>query len=183
MEHQANTAAHVSRKGISLWAKFTIGFVLTGLLAVLLFPPFTGHPVSNRMISLSNIKQITFAAIAYTEDHDDRFPVAYGWETRLAAYIKNEELYTDPLGQPEFKNKRGYAMNGSASAIKITSLNSPAISPIFFTATMDEISALGGKGSLRFDEKERAVIAFADGSARQIPEERVATLIWDFSER
>ncbi len=172
------------KSGMPGWAWGLIGcLVIVPCLVVVagvLFPVFSqARFAAKQTLSLTNLKQVGLAAAMYSADHNDRFPMTKGWETSLTPFISDPKLYTDPNAPTDFKNKRGYAMNQAAGSVKTTSIPSPNMSPLFFTSSVDEVSAVGGAEILRYDDAKRAIVCAADGSARQIRPEAASGLIWD----
>jgi hypothetical protein len=172
------------KSGMPGWAWGLIGCAVIlpciAIFAAVLFPVFSqARLAAKRTLSMTNLKQIGISAMMYSVDHNDRFPIAKGWETSLTPFISDPKVFTDPNAPAGFQNKRGYAMNQAAGSVKTTSIPSPNMSPLFFTATVDEVSAVGGADILRFDDAKRAILCAADGSARQIRPEAVSTLVWD----
>jgi prepilin-type N-terminal cleavage/methylation domain-containing protein len=118
---------------------------IIAILAAILFPVFAQARESARQTTcLSNCKQIGISMAMYTADYDEKFPVqrADGLKTlaaggkevtyydALAPYIKNQQVWVDPSGQPNGAVQMkppamGYHMNGNL--ITLTGLSEAAV--------------------------------------------------------
>ena len=109
------------RKGFTLIELLTV-MALIAILAAILFPVFARTKEKGRQTScLSNVKQLALAALMYTEDWNDCFPVQddgllpnpkLQWPDQLMPYVENPEIYRCPS---EDRNPQGlhYVFNGA----------------------------------------------------------------------
>lgn len=89
---------------------------IIAILAAILFPVFAQAKVSaKKAVAVSHQKQIGLAALMYSADYEDTFPLAYmyphagpggGFPFVLAIYpyVKNVDLYVTPAGKPNAVN-------------------------------------------------------------------------------
>jgi len=70
---------------------------IIALLAAILFPVFAqARERARAAMCLSNIRQIGLAFNMYCDDHDECYPPAYQWKTRLQPYIKTQQVNRCP---------------------------------------------------------------------------------------
>ena len=104
---------------------------IIAILAAILFPVFARAREKARQASCqSNLKQLTLAALMYTQDYDERFvPWATGsavgtiwWAQTIEPYCKNRQLFGCPsatlepflpcgCGSPQAERPRNYGAN------------------------------------------------------------------------
>ncbi|HWD40985.1 MAG TPA: prepilin-type N-terminal cleavage/methylation domain-containing protein [Fimbriimonas sp.] len=80
---------------------------IIAILAAILFPVFAqAKTAAKKSSELSNLKQITLAALIYANDFDDLFPTTSvynfvandrAWPVRITPYTKNAEIVRSPL--------------------------------------------------------------------------------------
>jgi prepilin-type N-terminal cleavage/methylation domain-containing protein len=119
--------------------------VVIAILAAILFPVFAQARESARQTTcLSNCKQIGISVAMYTADYDEKYPaqlkdgmvsMAAGgkdvtYYDSLQPYIKNQQVWIDPSGQPNGKvtmtpPAMAYHMNGNL--ITLTGLSEAAV--------------------------------------------------------
>jgi prepilin-type N-terminal cleavage/methylation domain-containing protein len=102
----------MERKGFTL-IELLVVIGIVALLAAILFPVFAQVKDAARdTTTLSNVKQIGLAAMAYTGDFDDALPLAWRdtpgqpgmgtWQGAVQPYCKNWDLFVHPkLQRPE----------------------------------------------------------------------------------
>lgn len=86
---------------------------IIAILAAILFPVFAqAKSAAKKTACVSNMKQMTLAAIQYMGEHDDRVMPRYEacpstgpigdeplWSGSIYPYIKNQQVYLDPMAQ------------------------------------------------------------------------------------
>ena len=97
------------RKGFTL-IELLVVIAIIAILAAILFPVFARARENARRASCqSNLKQIGLGVMQYTQDYDERFPLAwnvygdatvrpYGWADSLEPYLKSEQIFKCPSG-------------------------------------------------------------------------------------
>ena len=97
----------MQRKAFTL-IELLVVIAIIAILAAILFPVFAqAKTAAKRTAELSNLKQITVAALIYSGDSDDVFPTTsvYNftfqadrfWPNRILPYTKNAEIIRSPL--------------------------------------------------------------------------------------
>ena len=91
---------------------------IIAILAAILFPVFARARENARRASCqSNLKQIALGIKQYTQDYDERFPLAisggsvYGWADAVQPYLKSTQIYQCPsetIGLGTNPNAAGY---------------------------------------------------------------------------
>jgi len=123
---------------------------IIAILAAILFPVFAQAKKSAKgAVTLSNTKQITLATIMYGSDSDDTFvPYMYWgdittaacyfggdlytpWTILLVPYMKNTDLYTDPLEQPPSAVPAGWPANSWKSIVPEFGYNYTTLAPVW----------------------------------------------------
>lgn len=89
------------QKQNSSWARVGwIGCWLLGtvFLGVVLYPIIRqwDHGIPHRAICQSNMKQLAYALQMYTDDYDNRFPTASGWQAGLTLYLNSMPHFICP---------------------------------------------------------------------------------------
>ena len=124
----------------------------TAVLAAILFPVFAqAREKARETASLSNLKQISLAAMMYCQDYDETLPPTKSADrlrTVLAPYLKNNEIWTSPV-----TGKR-YAANPWLSGMSLASIESPADTVMLYEA-------------VAYRDGARAV-AFVDGHVKKL---------------
>src|ERR1700733_12377722 len=96
----------MNRKGAGQRAftliELLVVIAIIAILAAILFPVFAQAREKARQTScLSNEKQLALAAVQYTQDYDEMWPIAstggqYGWAGKLYAYVKSVQVFQCP---------------------------------------------------------------------------------------
>ena len=101
------------RRGFTL-IELLVVIAIIAILAAILFPVFARAREKARQSScLSNVKQISLAALMYAQDYDELLPFAHfgdgrWWYHVLQPYIANEQIFRCPSRQAQ---SLGYAWN------------------------------------------------------------------------
>jgi prepilin-type N-terminal cleavage/methylation domain-containing protein len=98
------------RSGFTL-IELLVVIAIIAILAAILFPVFAQAKLAaKKTAALSNIKQLGLATMGYLADNDDTYAEAVGggctndassnnriWGASIQPYIKNKDIYTDPV--------------------------------------------------------------------------------------
>jgi len=112
----------MNRKAFTL-IELLVVIAIIAILAAILFPVFAqAKQAAKAAASLSNVKQETLGNIMYAGDFDDDLPLGTAWNTgndqgcygpglcfsvwswSIAPYVKNSQIYMDPLAVPNPKS-------------------------------------------------------------------------------
>ena len=137
------------RRGFTL-SELLVVIAIIAILAAILFPVFARAREKARQAScLSNVRQMTTAAMMYLQDYDEVFfhryfpavssaPVKQHWVQSdgnglLDPYIKNTQVYRCPSSKTQVY---GYGYNGALSyTVELAKVKSPAEILIFVDDT------------------------------------------------
>lgn len=133
----------------------------------------SSRTVHGRSTCLYNLKRLGIAAQMYSDDWDDRLPVAKNWSAALDLYDPGVGLTRCPLAKTPFS----YAMNSGVSSKKLGDFHDPSHTVLFFEADAGGPSASGGSEWLS-SRHGGAFVAFADGIVRLIRPQRRNELRW-----
>jgi hypothetical protein len=115
--------------------------------------------------TLSNLKQLSFAALQFAQDYDDIYAFAPEYiEKALAPYMEKDPQIWKVPGRDE-----KYSFNANLSEKNLAQIANPAQTVLFYEGA-DE------KPFFRYDGK--AAIAFADGKVALVSPEEATKLIW-----
>ena len=121
------------------------------ILSAILFPVFArARENAQRSACQSNLKQISLAALQFTQDHQNKLPTGTTmaqWQPQLSPYLKNPQLFVCPSHDT---GGDSYQVNPALSGADLDAISNPANTPMFVETTPD--LHLGGSN-----------IAFADG--------------------
>ena len=114
---------------------------------------------------LSNLKQLTLAALMFAQDHDQTLPSAEKWTDEIMPYIKNEALLRCPAA-PELEC--GYALNRDLAGKKLNALPNPAEAILFFDSNLGKRNATGTLEDVAIPGRHNGGnnYAFADGHCK-----------------
>jgi len=118
----------VLRKRAFTLIELLVVIAIISILAAILFPAFARARENARKAScMSNLKQIGLAALMYTQDYDERFPMArlyFGtgapdlkWYDLLQPYAKSMQVFVCPSAGPAYGNS-SYGWNISGTGHK-----------------------------------------------------------------
>lgn len=129
--------------------------------------------VHDRSACSNNLKRLGIAAQMYSDDWDDRLPIATNWSTSLALYDKGVPELTCALSKTPFS----YAMNSGVSSKKLGDFDDPSNTVLFFEADAWGPNAIGGSEWLS-PRHGAAFVVFADGGVRVVRPQRRNELRW-----
>lgn len=133
-------------------------------------------------MTLSNLKQLGTSAAIYVTDYDDRLFPAEGWADSMMPYMKNEQLFTDPVRGASKERakaiKYGFAFFKPLAGTRFDQVEDPRNVPLFFQSDIRKRSAASSLGTLpaRPRMREGYAMAFADSSARFVRPEGISEL-------
>lgn len=179
------------RKGFTL-IELLVVIAIIAILAAILFPVFARAREKARQTScLSNLKQLGLAFMSYTQDYDERMPLApdagalssHWWHHSLVPYIRNEQIYKCPsdntLTYAYGYNYRHLRTNASTGAgISIAQIDRPAerymmmdgrtrlVYCVFCWPNPENEGPNGDNWYIRARHNDGANVAFCDGHAK-----------------
>ena len=118
---------------------------------------------------LSNLKQLSLAAMMFAQDHDQTLPSADQWTDQLMPYLKNEAILKCPAA-PELEC--AYALNAALAGKRLKDLPNPAEAILFFESNLGKRNATGTLEEVAVPGRHRGgnVYAFADGHIKWMGE-------------
>ena len=163
-------------KRIFAWSTALGGLFVLG---VVFMPVFACgcRKASTSTHSLSNLKQLAMALHIYDADFE-RTPSAEDWQGDLLPYLKNKDIYDDPMNLPK---KFGYAMNANAGQVNLDKVVNQANTVEFFWTTIAGPNAAGDRQHLRYTQ-DKTGLAMLDGSART-PKKLPAKTTWQITKK
>lgn len=166
-----------------LWA---FAALLVPLAAMVILLPFVmnARTVSPRMTCISNLKQLAFAALAYSDDWDDRLPLGHTWMDSTSDYYVNESLlHCNEVKDryPDRNDLYGYAFNSTLSSAKAWSFPTEVAQnkPLVYDSSNLARNASDPFISLPDPPRHRDivnVVCFLDGRAKALTKERAKGL-------
>jgi len=97
------------RRGFTL-IELLVVIAIIAILAAILFPVFAqAKETAKKSAEISNIKQLNLAAVMYSIDNDDSFPLAWWndgagtgqiWHFVVWPYTRNYDIFKTPQGKP-----------------------------------------------------------------------------------
>jgi hypothetical protein len=143
------------------------GMVVVLFVAAVLFPVFAQHK-NGKGRCVSNLGRLAQACLIYSQDHDDRFPLANAWMDSIAKTVGNERAFhCDRL---LVQGGYGYAMNAFLAGAEVKKLVEPGQMPLIHESSnmaknvseyMPAFPIPGRHNGLNY-------VVFADGRGRAI---------------
>lgn len=126
---------------------------------------------------VNNMKQLALAVRIYSGDHNDHFPEATNWCDAIKTDIGSEKVFQCPAA--ENRNERcHYAYNSRLAGMEQKNID-PSTVLFFETEGGWDVSG-GPERTLPLSRHGRLfVVAFADGSVRQMTSSQLAGLRWN----
>ena len=116
------------------------------------------------MTGLINLQQVASAAMQFSQENDDKLAFdASNFRPKINAFVRNEKTFFNP------KTGKPFAMNSALANIDLRKIAAPSQTVLFYT---------GANGQLRFDNFDKAAVAFVDGSVRAVSRGEAANLRW-----
>lgn len=152
-------------------------FVIAQLMGILLPAITRVKTQAMSVMSQNNLKQLSVAAIIYSEDNDGELPPSESWPEALRPYYQSEKLLQSPFN-PEAG--RAYAMNANLDGLNMREMEQPSMVVLFFECRFGS-PAGGGRELLPEQPRSRVdyQIAFLDGHVERVRQERLDELIWE----
>jgi prepilin-type processing-associated H-X9-DG protein len=148
-------------------------------LPVIMPAVFRAKTQAKMLVSSTNLRQLSQAAISYADDNDGNFPPSASWPEAMRSYYKDKKLLLSPF-DPEAG--RAYAMNSKLDGRKRGEIQQPARTVLFFECRFG--SPPGGGPELlpespRADTHAGYQMAFLDGHVERVRPEKLEELIWE----
>jgi prepilin-type N-terminal cleavage/methylation domain-containing protein/prepilin-type processing-associated H-X9-DG protein len=125
------------RRGFTL-IELLVVIAIIAILAAILFPVFArAREKARQTACLSNIKQLSLAAMMYSQDYDEQIIPSYlasnyVWLDLITPYVKNTQIFVCPSRSQTYP---GYGHNhcnlGWASSISMAAIAKPADTVLF----------------------------------------------------
>ncbi len=150
---------------------------LIPFFAGLLVPAFIAAKEKTQTVSCMNhVKQLALAVRIYALDNNDRFPFATNWCDAVSNNVSELELFQCPAGRKD--SNCHYAFNARLSGVETKKADQDIVMIFESDAGWN---ANGGPELLlqKPRHQNRVVIAFADGSVRQVPAAKLDQLRWE----
>lgn len=163
-------ARHRTKKLLASGALLFFAFVSSSIIAPVLA---SSRNARERTVCFFNLKRLGIAAQMYSDDWDDRLPIATTWSTSLALYDKGTPELKCPLAKTPFS----YAMNSGLSSRKLGDFPDPSNTVLFFEADAWGPNASGGSEWLS-PRHGSAFVVFADATVRVVRPQRKNELRW-----
>jgi prepilin-type processing-associated H-X9-DG protein len=125
---------------------------------------------------VSNVQQLALAIRIYSTDNTNHFPSAATWCDAVKSQVGSEKVFRCPLG--DAARRCDYAFNARLDGIEDSGINGETV---LLFETDGGWNASGGPELLLRTPRHGGVVvvAFADGSVRQIPPEQLVELRWN----
>jgi hypothetical protein len=128
---------------------------------------------------VNNLKQLGLAVRLYSGDNKDTFPTATNWCDGILPEAGTPKIFQCPGDEANLRS--GYAFNSAVSGMAEADI---APDTVLIFESDSGWNASGGKELMVTQPRhyKAYVIAFADGSVQQVPEERLPQLRWNPSD-
>lgn len=143
------------------------GILFLSLLAVIsLLLPKSPTPASRQeTLAISNMKQLSIGTMIYMADYDDRTPPTLNWNSNIYPYVKSRDMFGSGL---KGRGAQDFAYNRNVADRDSTTVDNPALTPLFFRANRIGMDLTGDKADLARDG-EGALLSFLDSSTKVGP--------------
>jgi len=142
------------------------------ILAAILFPVFAKVRSNARVASCeSNMKQIGLGLLQYEQDNNNKLPAsAAAYKDTIFPYIKSDAVFRCPADQ---SGGVDYSMNTNLQGVSIDKISDPTNTVAIYEGTGQTLNFRH-----EYTSGNVAVVCFADGSVRAIPQSKAGTLRW-----
>ncbi|MHC4311839.1 MAG: DUF4190 domain-containing protein [Planctomycetota bacterium] len=148
-------------------------------LPVIMPAIFRAKTQAKMLVSSTNLRQLSQAAILYSDDNDGKLPPSASWPEAMRSYYKDKKLLLSPF-DPEAG--RAYAMNAGLDGRKSSEIQQPARTVLFFECRFGSPPG-GGRELLpeppKAETRAGYQMAFLDGHVERIRPEKLEELIWE----
>jgi prepilin-type processing-associated H-X9-DG protein len=128
---------------------------------------FAARERARTISCLSNVKQVSMAAMMLVQDYDEKFKLrADAYKAKLMPYCKNEQIFHCPADKGGMVS---YSFNVNLQGLSMASVKSPAQTVMIYE---------GRNGKLDFRHNGMAIVGFADGHAKAMNAQGAAQLRW-----
>jgi len=133
---------------------------IISILAAILFPVFARARENARRAScMSNLKQLSLSVMMYTQDYDEKFPMAgrmtstaepFGWADALQPYIKSTQIFKCPSLAGSDVEARSLGYTEYFFNIMLSTMNSGISIAAVDYPTTTIMAGDGAKGTARY---------------------------------
>ena len=174
-----NSGGRLGGGGIALAGTIISGIFLFMLpiFAAMMLPALAAAKQKAQAINcVNNEKQLSLAIRIYSGDNKDKFPPAATWCDAIKTYAGTERVFKCPAANSS--SRCDYAFNAKLDGLDASKIN-PQTVMIFESDT--GWNANGGSELIvgKPRHARQFVVAFADGSIRELRESQLSTLRWD----
>jgi prepilin-type processing-associated H-X9-DG protein len=143
------------------FASFIIAFGTPTVLSV-------GSKRSTGISCVSNLKQVGLGFAQYTQDYDDRFPIAASWKDGIYPYVKNEAVFRCPEEQKQ--EEPSYGFNRLVNRVKVTKIDAPETTVLAMDSAPG-VNPVVGPGDYPFTDRhgDYVYVTFADFHVKAVP--------------
>jgi len=132
----------------------------------LMLPYFEGSKLAaRRSICVSNAKQLSSAFLMYSQDWDDRLPLANSWYDGAMPYVKNTQIFVCPA-RPGVPN--GYAFNSVLDGARTDWVTNPAAQPLAFESLLGARNGSDLLQSFFTPHDGMGTMAYVDGHVQAV---------------
>jgi Protein of unknown function (DUF1559). len=143
---------------------------------VVTYPIFCNRESAKSPSCTSNLKQMAVAINLYSQDFDDRFPLAGHWTEDIFPYIKNESTFRCP--QEDDMSQPSYALLRGLGGVEFVDMASPEKTVMIFS--IPGRNRTGGAGLLPDPPRHNDghLMGFVDGHTKWIGRATVSEVNW-----
>jgi prepilin-type processing-associated H-X9-DG protein len=148
-----------------------ITLAIVAVVAAILFPVFAqARAAARRASCMSNVKQMSAAALMYAQDYDGYLPPVAAWENNLQPYLRSVQVYRCPERTGVV---HGYAYNQLLDRRPIAEVQNGAQTPLFFESSLGSVDAADRLESFVTPHRDSSgqpagIVAFADGHVQAL---------------
>ncbi|HUA38232.1 MAG TPA: DUF4190 domain-containing protein [Candidatus Sulfopaludibacter sp.] len=174
-------SAQLRGKGLALAGIImsSVTFLLIPIFAAMLLPALAAAKQKAQEITcISNEKQLALAVRIYSNDNTNHFPPAAMWCDAIKTNVGSETVFKCPAAHS--LSRCDYAFNAKLDGLDENKMDPQTVMIFESDAGWN---ASGGRELMisraRHERGRIFIVAFADGSVREVPESQIGTLRWD----